>query len=278
MFTPPLLHGLLLAGGKSRRMGKDKADLVVTGDKPLRDRGLDILSKLDIHTFLSIAADDKRSYQARTIRDRLDDMGPLGAIDSAFAVQPDHAWLVVACDMPNLTPAALKTLIEARDPTKAATCYLNPVDGMAEPLCTIYEPRAAAAISKAVHDKHLCARRLLASLELHGIIADEPDTLANCNRPEHVKELTLRKKSPIREKTISVEYFASLREQANNTNEQVQTTAMTAAGLWEELRLKHGFKADLDTVRLALNDEFAPWTTQLKDGDSAAFLPPFAGG
>jgi molybdopterin-guanine dinucleotide biosynthesis protein A len=278
MYTPPLVHGLLLVGGKSRRMGQDKAEIKLGSGKTLRDRGLDVLSKLEIQSFLSVANDDQRKYEARTIRDRVPDLGPLGALDSAFAVQPDHAWLVIACDMPNLTPKTLRTLLDARDPSKSATCFLNPVDGMAEPLCSIYEPSAASAISEAVQDKRLCARSLLASLSLHGVIAEDPEALANCNRPEHLLELKLQKKSPGKEKKITIEFFASLREKAQEEATEITTTAITAAGLWDELRLKHGFHHDIDTVRLALNDEFSPWSTKLKEGDRAAFLPPFAGG
>ena len=193
-------------------MGQDKAELKVgNGKETLRKRGLDTLSKLEIKSFLSIAADDERSYEVNTIRDREADMGPLGALDSAFAVQPDHAWLVVACDMPNLSPETLQKLLAQRDPAKSATCYLNPVDGLAEPLCTIYEPAAAAAIREAVRYKRLCARRLLANLSLQGVLLDDPNALMNCNRPEHLTELELRKKHPRKEKKISVEFFASLR-------------------------------------------------------------------
>ena len=278
MFTPPLIHGLLLAGGKSRRMGKDKAELKIDGKHTMREKSLKLLSDLEIHSFLSIATDDQRSYNIRTIRDRVANMGPLGAIDSAFAVQPDHAWLVIACDMPNLSSDTLKTLIANRDPKKSATCYLSPVDEFPEPLCAIYEPSAASQISEAVKHKHLCARRLLASLPLHGVLLQNTDALVNCNRPEHLEELRLRKKQTVKEKNLTIEFFASLKEQVQEAEPKITTQSATAAGLWDELRLKHGFKHDLDTVRLAINDEFAPWTTKLNDGDHLAFLPPFAGG
>ena len=61
-------------------------------------------------------------------------------------------------------------------------------------------------------------------------------------------------------------------------SEDVQTEAATAAGLWEELRMARNLSLDLEAVRIAINDEFQPWTHPLKDRDRLALFPPFAGG
>jgi len=79
-------------------------------------------------------------------------------------------------------------------------------------------------------------------------------------------------------RTISVRYFAALREQRGLAQERLATTAGDAAGLYAELRGRHGFTLPAERLRVAVNDEFASWTTELREGDALAFLPPVAGG
>jgi molybdopterin synthase sulfur carrier subunit len=79
-------------------------------------------------------------------------------------------------------------------------------------------------------------------------------------------------------KRVQVLYFAILREQRGLAEERLTTGAGTAGELYEELRARHGFTLPADRMRAALNDEFAPWTAALRDGDALALIPPVAGG
>jgi len=79
-------------------------------------------------------------------------------------------------------------------------------------------------------------------------------------------------------KSVRVQYFAILREQRGEAWETVSTGANTAGELYEELRARHGFTLSAERLRAAVNDEFAPWTAALRDGDTLVFLPPVAGG
>lgn len=78
-------------------------------------------------------------------------------------------------------------------------------------------------------------------------------------------------------KTIRVEYFAVLREQVGQPAEAVYTGAATAAALYAELAERHAFPA-LQTLKVAINDDFADWQAPLSDGDTVVFIPPVAGG
>jgi sulfur-carrier protein len=78
--------------------------------------------------------------------------------------------------------------------------------------------------------------------------------------------------------TISIQYFAILREQRGLTREQVTTAALTPEALYKELIAKHGFTLPSDRVRAAVNGEFVTSETALRDGDEIVFIPPVAGG
>lgn len=79
-------------------------------------------------------------------------------------------------------------------------------------------------------------------------------------------------------KQVRIEYFAILREQAGRREETVQTNAPTVAELYDELRVRHGFEAGRDALKVAVNDEFGDWETALDDDDTVVFIPPVAGG
>lgn len=78
--------------------------------------------------------------------------------------------------------------------------------------------------------------------------------------------------------TITVQYFAILREQRGITEEKLTTAAATPVALYEELRSRHQFTLPADRVRAAVNDEFVSATAPLSDGDRVVFIPPVAGG
>jgi molybdopterin converting factor subunit 1 len=79
-------------------------------------------------------------------------------------------------------------------------------------------------------------------------------------------------------KTITLQYFAVLREQAGSSQEQVETTAATPADLYEQARERHGFTLPRSMLRVAVNDEFCDWTRPLQANDRVVFIPPVAGG
>lgn len=78
--------------------------------------------------------------------------------------------------------------------------------------------------------------------------------------------------------SVSVHYFAILREQRGCSHEELQTTATTPDALYEELRARHAFTLPGDRVRAAVNDAFVAGSVELRHGDRVVFIPPVAGG
>ncbi|MBT5901963.1 MAG: MoaD/ThiS family protein [Opitutaceae bacterium] len=79
-------------------------------------------------------------------------------------------------------------------------------------------------------------------------------------------------------KTLTVKYFAILREQRGDAEEQLRTESVDAQSLYEELQAQHGFTLPVDRLRAAVNGEFRPWPAPVNDGDEVVFIPPVAGG
>jgi molybdopterin converting factor subunit 1 len=79
-------------------------------------------------------------------------------------------------------------------------------------------------------------------------------------------------------KSIKVQYYAILREQARCREEALTTAALTTQQLYLELSRRHGFTLPVTALRVAINADFVTWEHSLNSGDVVVFIPPVAGG
>lgn len=79
-------------------------------------------------------------------------------------------------------------------------------------------------------------------------------------------------------KKIHVQYYAALREKRGISEETVATLSANAKELYLELKDRFGFSLDRKVIKVAVNDEFKDWDTELENGDTVIFIPPVAGG
>jgi molybdopterin-guanine dinucleotide biosynthesis protein A len=292
--TIPPVFGLVLAGGASTRMRTDKAALQYHGQTQL-DWVYSLVSKVCPATFVSVRP-DQRDEPTRAsypqIVDRETGVGPLAGIHAALLAHPKAAWLVVACDLPFLTEDVLRTLLQQRDPSQIATAYTSAHDGLAEPLCAIWEPASSEFVAAQLASGKQCPRKLLINASCKLIQLPDAQALDNVNTPEESQAAAQRlnpaaanedllAKGRTQEgssKTFRIEYFAVLREQAGRREEIIDSAAHTASELYEQLQQRHGFKLAASQLKVAVNAEFCDWNSQLKNGDTVVFIPPVAGG
>ncbi len=277
------LYGLLLAGGRSRRMGRDKAALEFDGRTQL-ERAFALLEPLTARCFVSVRA-DQRDDPLRARFPQIVDLpngleGPLGGIRAAQLAHPEAAWLVVACDLPLLDAATLQHLIASRDPARLATVYRSTYDGLPEPLCAIWEPAAAGALAAHVAAHGNCPRKFLTQSDTLLLDQPRPDSLENVNTPAELAAARAATQSApaVEARDLHVQYFALLREQAGRREEAVHTHAATPRELYAELAARHGFSLTPEHLKVAVNTEFSDWSRPLAAGDSVVFIPPVAGG
>lgn len=179
------LAGLVLAGGQSRRMQRDKAALEFGGETQLA-RAVRLVGRYAAQTFVSVRPDQTGDAERRRfaqIVDRLSDVGPAAGILAAQETLPDHAWLVVAVDLPLLDAATLERLIGARDPGALATAYRSAGDGLPEPLCAIWEPASRAPLAAFIAAGRSCPRKFLLNHAACLVALATPEALANVNTP-----------------------------------------------------------------------------------------------
>ena len=175
----PRIHGLVLAGGRSSRMKRDKASIEFRAGETQLDAAMKLLEGRVARAYVSVR-DDQKDDPARAryprIVDRGDIEGPIAGISAAFASSADVAWLVIACDLPFLDAQTLDTLLLARDPGFDATAFRSSHDGLPEPLCAIYEPSARKGIAAQIAAGRNCPRKFL--INAHTQLLDQPNPRA----------------------------------------------------------------------------------------------------
>jgi len=212
--------------------------------------------------------------------DTADGEGPIVGIRSGLATYPHVAWLVIACDLPFLSDAALEQLLTERDPGMLATAYRSTHDGLPEPLCAAWEPAAAAALSAYVSGGGRCPRKFLTRHAVRLLEPRDRRALDNINTPEEYAQAqgaldTQPEANPMQ---LTIQYFALMREQAGRSEETLETLAGTPTDLYSELHARYGFTLSREQLKVAVNSEFSDWSRKLKPGDAVVFIPPVAGG
>lgn len=188
----PKLNGLVLAGGKSERMGFDKGSVNWHG-KEQRYYMADLLSAFCEEVFISCRPDQQKQIESPylSLPDTFLDLGPYGAILSAFREKPDEAWLVVACDLPLLTEKSLEYLVNKRNVATIATAYQSSFNDFPEPLITIWEPKSYPLLLSFLAQGYSCPRKVLINSDITLLQASDPEELTNVNTPEELEKVKL---------------------------------------------------------------------------------------
>lgn len=185
------LNGLILAGGRSIRMQKDKSSINYHG-KAQSEHLFNLLEKYCQQVFLSVRKEQdiaEESNNLPKIYDLYQEIGPMSGILSAFKKDPDSAWLVIACDLPFVDKNTLEFLIEKRNPFSGATCFKSKEDGFPEPLCTIYEPKFGFRLQQFLGLGYDCPRKALINSKVEKIEQPGAKTLFNVNTPEEFEKV-----------------------------------------------------------------------------------------
>ncbi|HLV99533.1 MAG TPA: molybdenum cofactor guanylyltransferase [Ktedonobacterales bacterium] len=186
------VSGAVLAGGQSRRMGSDKAALLIEGE-PLLRRTVRVLSSITEDVSV-IGPPDRATLVSDVpiLPDRWPQQGPLGGIATALWGLAGEVVLVVGCDMPFLNLALLRYLIALAPGYDAVVVG---ADGEMHPLHAVYQHRCLPALEAQLRAGDLRVQRFLSRLVVHVVEGAELDRLDpghlstfNANTPDEWKK------------------------------------------------------------------------------------------
>lgn len=171
-----------MAGGESRRMGRDKAK-VEWGGQTLLDRMID--ASLEVTESVAVVGRTGEREGILWLEDDSPHLGPLGGLKTALA-HLDGPALVVACDMPKVDRAALNWLVDHFcDLELPAHGLVTMREGHLEPLFSVYTAGALPLIEEHIAASRLSMRGLIKAGDFHRLDAppDIAARLANINTP-----------------------------------------------------------------------------------------------
>ena len=184
------LKGLVLAGGRSSRMGESKAKINWHG-KEQQYYLADLLGFCCEEVFISCREEQVLAINSnyKTLADKYENAGPFEAILTAFEYDPNCGWMIIACDIPLIDLETLKHLLNQRDDSKIATVFESPVDGLPEPLTAIWEPESYPKLKLYHQKEHISLRKILLTHQAKTIKAPNAGALINVNTPEDAKRV-----------------------------------------------------------------------------------------
>ena len=185
------LYGLVLTGGKSERMKRDKALIEYKG-KAHAHYIHDLLKKHCDEVYLSAREGQWKGSSLENlpaIVDSVEAKGPIAGILSALKKHPDANWFVVACDLVHFNESTISELLSHYKTDSVATAFKNAEKGFPEPLCALYTPSAKEVFEAAVKNDITCPVKVLRNANTHSIEQKNGVNLANINTVEEFQEL-----------------------------------------------------------------------------------------
>ncbi len=185
------IRACLLIGGKSSRMGQPKHLITGVTGQTWVEHTVELLGPYVAEVVLSGKGDVPESLsQLKRIADLPEVAGPLTGILAAMRWQPNCCWLLIACDMPNITKEALEWLLASRSPDSYGTVPRLAEDGFVEPLLALYEPLARNYFEDLAESKIFRISRVAKRSAITTPVV--PDHLAeswrNINTPEQLDQ------------------------------------------------------------------------------------------
>jgi molybdopterin-guanine dinucleotide biosynthesis protein A len=176
--------GFVLAGGRSTRMGIDKALLWKNG-RTLLDYAATQMREAAGN--VTIIADPARYAQFGfpVVPDHYYDCGPLGGLATALDTSRQPWNLITACDLPYIDAPFLRTLLEVSLSLPPGCDCIVPLGPRGpEPLCAVYHRNALTKIRTALDRNILKMQTLIASMETRFVAVADPRRFRNINTPE----------------------------------------------------------------------------------------------
>ncbi len=191
----------ILAGGKSERMGQDKATMRLASGRTLLENALAIAGAITGQVGIVGPRQKYASYAwaGEIVEDVFTDRGPLGAIHAALSATTTEWNIILAVDLPGVTSPLLEWILKTARQAESQVTVASIAGGL-QPLCAVYRKSFRTRAEHALRDGHnkvdasfdRASLRILAEQEVRSA-GFSPEMFANVNTPEEFQKLAAGK-------------------------------------------------------------------------------------
>lgn len=178
--------GFVLAGGRSSRMGRDKALMPWKGSTLIESVAREVLNAAGNVTLIG-SPERYGNLGFPVICDKIEGCGPLGGLHAALSVTTAEWNVLVACDMPAVTRELLEELLGAAE-ASGADALVPQTPGGLEPLCAVYHVRLLSAVESAIHSKLLKMHDFVSKIDARRWPVPDSGLFRNLNTPQQLSE------------------------------------------------------------------------------------------
>lgn len=195
-----LITGIIMAGGKSSRMGRDKGFVKIDNEN-LIDIAIRNLSKVCSEVIISANHPDYENCGLKVVRDQYEAIGPMGGLYSALQHNSTLLNLVLSVDLPFVNTGLLKYLIHNVQDADVVVPVTG--EGRYEPLCAIYNRSVLPLIEEMIRQKDFAIRHLYSKCVINRLIITEdlpffrPELFMNINTPADLQQANTEAGSPV---------------------------------------------------------------------------------
>lgn len=177
------LTAIILAGGKSTRMGQDKGLVYYRGNR-LVEYVANVCSEITPNVLISTNNPDYTFLGYRLIPDIYQNLGPIGGIHAALSASESEDNFVCACDMPDVQAEDLKTILDKKN--NAQVIVASDPNGKLYPVLGYYNKSILPIIEKQILTGDFKLQHLMKELKTQTIVFPE-EKLKNMNYPEDLQ-------------------------------------------------------------------------------------------
>ena len=157
------ITGIILSGGKSKRMGSDKGFIEIEG-KPMIQHVIEHVWPLCDQLLISTNREEYNRFGFPVIPDVIDDAGPAGGIISCLPEAQNEKCIIISCDLPYASTTLLKKLISVSDNHDITI----PISGsFLQPLCGIYKKHIFKGFTDLVEAGQYSMQKLIHQFSLN---------------------------------------------------------------------------------------------------------------
>ena len=183
--------GVILAGGRSRRMGENKAEMIFEGEPLLARVARRLAPAVDDLLVIGPQSLVPLALRARVVEDALPAIGPLGGLYTALTVSIGARIFLVACDMPFIRLGLVRAMLAFAETHSDADVVALEANGRMQPLHAVYSRACLPAVERAVkasdHSLHaLHVQLTVVAIDAETVRCEDPDGLSafNVNTPD----------------------------------------------------------------------------------------------